>query len=316
MRLLLLSPNTIRAWNWGHQLFRDEIGRHADTTYVGHGHPHSAASLGSSDLPYIIDRLGPFDAVISYDGKYCGMYSGWDAVTIPKICIMVDYFDRNAQHPTINPFVCTGGFDLVVLRAPYCEIVFNRSKKHGQIPAKTKSTIIPFGADVHQYRRPTDQLERDIDVTFIGATLAWAYPARVSVANLVRSMRGRNTLVAGTGSRDRILHRRYVDVLHRSKIFVIANGVYNCVTFKYYEAMICGAVVLAQKPRDAEFYGFKHLTNIVYYDIENGIMSLVNLLLDDTKLLNKIADNAFNFIMHDHTMAHRVQLLLKEIQKL
>ena len=37
MRILLLNPNQIERYNWGHQLFKNEFAKHHDVVYYGRG---------------------------------------------------------------------------------------------------------------------------------------------------------------------------------------------------------------------------------------------------------------------------------------
>ena len=89
MKCLILSPNQINRYNWGHQLFRNEIGKQINTTYYGAGFPHFNPELNVNE---IVKKYCPkADFIITYGWRYSKDFKGLGDVNIPKIHITVDY---------------------------------------------------------------------------------------------------------------------------------------------------------------------------------------------------------------------------------
>lgn len=57
MKILLLSPNQIYRYNWGHQLFRNEIGKHHEVIYYGEGYLNYNKNLIENILTYVINQI-------------------------------------------------------------------------------------------------------------------------------------------------------------------------------------------------------------------------------------------------------------------
>jgi len=107
MKILLLSPNQIERYNWGHQLFRNEIGRQHDVLYYGEGYPNYDEKLEASQL---IDRYKP-DILLTYCWKYA-RYKGIGGIkNIPKVHISMDYVDKYIKGQ--NEFFADHKYDLV-----------------------------------------------------------------------------------------------------------------------------------------------------------------------------------------------------------
>jgi hypothetical protein len=97
MKILLLSPNQISKYNWGHQLFRNEIIRQNDVITVGEGYRRNDPTLSVNQ---IIDKYygSSFpDFILTYGWRYTKPYIGLGDCKVPKVHISVDYFDKQGD---------------------------------------------------------------------------------------------------------------------------------------------------------------------------------------------------------------------------
>jgi hypothetical protein len=292
-------------------MFRNEIGRRIPTTYYGYGYKRR----GGGSLPDIVYEHGPFDAVITYDAKYCGMYKDFDKLTIPTFCVQVDYLDRNAGH--LNKFINKHRFDGVFLRSPYSYRLFEEQQAEGKVNQHSKPHLLLFGADLHNFpevRLLEDFGNRGVDVASIQSLSSWAYPRRTALVKYLNSLIATNVLIKGTGSRDKLRYLEYLRTLARTKIFVVANGVYRSVTIKYYEAMGCGCLLMVDRPRDHDEYGFIDRENIVFYEGLADLDYKIKFYLGRPEERKRIANNGYHYALKN-SMASRVEVIRKAIEE-
>lgn len=115
-----------------------------------------------------------------------------------------------------------------------------KSLRHSQI------IHVPWGINVEKYTQ-TKELERDIDVSLLGR---W-YSDRVLARQAILKMKGIKTVLASfpIPSED-TYGRRYIDILHRTKIFV-ATGIDKFLNAKFLEGPVCGTMLMGDIPFSA-----------------------------------------------------------------
>jgi hypothetical protein len=306
VRLLVIAPNQSRKWNWGHQHLRDEFGRHCEVVYYGAGYP----DRGEKDISKVLDKLGPFDAILSWDQTYCGYYDSIKDLPIVKVVFLVDYVPSVGKADKVDEFVRKHEFDLAFLRSSYCLELFCKRQKQGRLPKKTHPVLLHFGVDTSIY---TDQqLTRDFDVAAIFSMVSWAYPRRAALSHMVKWL-GVNVITGGQDSRSRIVHEKYVEVINRSKIFVSSNGTYKAVLMKYFEAMACGALLVTDKPTDSELLGFVDGENIVFYRNIKEAEVKMKYYLANPKELERVAKNGYSLVHKYHGNDKRVKTVMELI---
>ena len=110
MRILILNPNHIRRFNWGHQLFKNEFGQQHDVVYYGKGF---AGYNENIPIPKLLAKIKKktkkkFDLIITYETKWIRDFKGLENVNIPKAHIVIDYvkprpgFSGFSVWPTVN----------------------------------------------------------------------------------------------------------------------------------------------------------------------------------------------------------------------
>ena len=308
MRLLVIAPNQSRKWNWGHQHLRDEFQNHCEVLYYGHGYPNK----GEKDIWKVVKQLGPFDAILSWDGTYCGYFDSIKDIPIPKAVFLVDYVPSVDKANKCDEFIRKHEFDIAFLRSSYCLELFCERKKQKRIPEKTHPILLPFGVDTSIY---TDQkLDRHIDVAAIFSMVSWAYPRRPALVEAVKNIKDINMLTGGFNQQGRICHENYVEAINKSKIFINSNGTFKAVLMKYFEAMACRALLVTDEPTDSELLGFKDGENIVFYNNIADAVEKIKYYLANPKELKRIATNGYNLTRNHHANGNRVNTVIDVIQ--
>jgi len=258
VRLLVISPNQSNKWNWGHQHLRDEFYRHCEVVYYGHGYKEK----GYPSIQREVDRLGPFDAVLCWDQSYGDYIQGMQAVTIPKLLFLVDYVPTAGKSKKNNDFINKHGFDVAFLRSTACLNEFRKNQNEHKIPSHTTPVFLPFGVDLTKYKYLG--LRKKYDVCSIFSLVSWAYPRRPALIEAIQNMNIKYR-VAGTNSRNRVVHNDYIRILNESTMFANSNGTYKSVLMKYFEVMACNTLLVTDEPTDGNRMRFIDGENIVYY---------------------------------------------------
>lgn len=311
MKLLVIAPNQSRKWNWGHQHLRDEFGRHCEVVYYGAGYP----DRGEKNISKVLDKLGPFDAILSWDQTYCGYYDSIKDLPIVKVVFLVDYVPSVGKADKVDEFVRKHEFDLAFLRSSYCLELFCKRQKQGRLPKKTHPVLLHFGVDTSIY---IDQKkDRAYDVAAIFSMVSWAYPRRQALVKAIESTRrnekGIILLSGGFNHRERIVHEDYIAAINCSKIFVNSNGTYKAVLMKYFEAMACGALLVTDQPTDSDLLGFVDGENIVFYrNIQEAIIK-IKYYLANPKELERVAKNGYSLVHKYHGNDKRVKTVMELI---
>ena len=111
MKILLLSPNQINRYNWGHQLFRNSIGRQTPVRYYGPGFKGYNPALSVKEIIKHRCKWTP-DVILTYGWRYSKDFKGLEEIdNIPKVHITVDY-GRTAGIPKPNKFFKKNDYDL------------------------------------------------------------------------------------------------------------------------------------------------------------------------------------------------------------
>ena len=303
MRILILSPNQIGRYNWGHQLFRDEIGKHADVTYYGQGY---SIFDGEVDASKIIDKHGPFDVVLTYCLRYSMPFENLSRVNLPKGHIIVDMFPpykkyKGGMYDKYKPFLERNRYDFFFYRQRSQE---DYIKKLG---FNQPSFWLPFSVDVDKYRNL--KFPKIVDVMTSSTTRETVYPNRTKVNNLVRRMRLSVTI-------KKLVHERYIKAINQAKICIISTNIFNSPNMKFTEFPSCGSFVLADKPADFDELGFKNNYHLVLYKGLKDLENKIRYYLKNEKEREVIAKNGMNFVRKNHNNTVRTKFLLDTIERM
>ena len=302
MRILLLSPNQISRYNWGHQLFRNEIGRQHKVFYYGEGYSNFNSKLAA---PQIVDKYGGFDLLLTYGFRYSLPFENIGDVKIKKAHIVVDLFP---PHPGGYKGVMYNGYKQFLERNKY-DILFYRQGCQAEylkeIGCTASSKWFPFSVDVDTYMKL--KLPKIYDVLTSSTSRGDVYPNRGKINRLVKKMK----LKAVT---KRIVHQAYIKVINQTKICIISTNVFNSPNMKFTEFTSCGSFVLSDKPADMEELGFKDGEHIVIYKDLKDLENKIKYYLKHEKERELIAKNGMNFTRKYHNNILRVHQLIDSMK--
>lgn len=302
MRILLLSPNQIHRYNWGHQLFRNEIGRHHEVIYYGIGYK----GYNSTFVPDILKKYGSFDFVLTYGLRYSMPFEGMGDIKVKKAHIVIDLFPphpggyKGGMHTRYKPFVHKNKYDVIFYRQ---RIQAEHLKKIG---CAALAYWLPFSVDIDCYKKLN--LPKTYDVITSATTRTDIYPNRKRVNALVKRMQ----LKAVTG---RIEHEAYIRAINQSKIAIISTNVFNSPNMKFTEFTSCGTFVLADKPADFDELGFKDGEHMVLYEGLEDLHDKIRYYLKHGEEREEIAKRGMNFVRENHNNSIRVEQFAKIIEE-
>jgi hypothetical protein len=302
MRILLLSPNQIGKYNWGHQLFRNEIGRHGDVLYYGKGYPNFDAKLTA---PQIINQHGPFDLLLTYGFRYSNPFQNIGDVKIKKAHIIIDLFPphsggyKGGMHTKFKPFIERNKYDLFLYRQR-CQADYLK-----EIGSVVPSYWLPFSVDINVYKKIG--LPKIYDVLTSSTIRRDVYPNRSRVNKLVIKM-GLKAVIK------RVVHQKYIKVINQTKICIISTNVFNSPNMKFTEFTSCGSFVLSDEPADMQELGFENGKHLVIYKSMNDLRNKIKYYLKHEKEREAIAKNGMEFTRKNHNNDIRVKEMLGFIE--
>jgi len=192
---------------------------------------------------------------------------------------------------------------------------------------ETEVFHLPWFVDPSLYDSTNE--EKEYDVAFLGSYERRVYPLRHDIVQklpktceekgwkLLLGARppGKTTErkideLAGQGYP---VGRRYSEVLSKCKVFIFGSSIFKYPLSKYFEAMACGALVMADKPQSADALHFKPGWNFVEINTDDWAQKLDYYLSDDEER-EKIAQRGYETIMKYHTARVRAQQLVSNLK--
>lgn len=303
MKILILSPNQISRYNWGHQLFRNEIGKHTDTFYYGPGYPKFDERFTA---PQIVDKFGPFDCLLTYGLRYTLPFQEIENVKIFKCHIIIDLFPphpggyKGGMYTKFKPFMEKNKYDLFLHRQG-CQEDYLK-----EIGYKGPSAWFPFSVDIKNYKNLN--LQKFYDVMTSSNVRADVYPNRQKVNNLVKKM-GLKAMVK------KVIHKQYIRCINQTKICIISTNIFNSPNMKFTEFTSCGSFLLSDKPADMERLGFEDGKHLVLYKDLNDLEKKILYYLKNEDEREIIAKQGMEFTRENHSNAVRVKQMLEIINR-
>jgi len=302
MKILLLSPNQISRYNWGHQLFRNEISKHHEVVYWGEGYPDFDESFTTKE---VIDRYcnSKPDLIMTYGLKYSLKFKDISKVSdIKRIHVAVDYIrisDISKRRIRIRAdvqraFFEENNYDLIFgITTP----AVNLLKEH---KACKKIRFLPFSVDTNVFRKL--DISKDSDVLVAYTVRPEVYPYRHIIRDILINM-DLNSIVK------RVIHKRLVKAINRSKIVVTSNNIFESFSMRYTETLACGGFLLADRPKDLNRLGYEDGKHFVVYDgfddFKEKILYYIKPENDNER--EKIANNGMKFVRKNHSCEVRVK---------
>jgi spore maturation protein CgeB len=302
MKILLLSLNQIHRYNWGHQLFRNEIGKHHDVFYYGEGYLNFNNKLTA---PQIIEKYGPFDFLLTYGLRYSIPFEKISNVKIPKGHIVIDLFPpheggyKGGMHTKYKKFVERNKYDMFFYR--------QRSQANylREIGCYEPSYWLPFSVDINIYKKIN--IPKAYDVLTSSTQRNDVYPNRVKVNQIVKKMKLKSVM-------KRVVHNNYIRAINQSKICIISTNVFNSPNMKFTEFTSCGSFVLSDRPADFTELGFKNEEHLVLYNGLKDLKDKIKYFLKHNKEREAIAKNGMDFTRKNHSNVLRVKQFTRIVE--
>jgi len=295
MKILLLSPNQINRYNWGHQLFRNDLNKHHNVIYYGDGYAGYDTNI---DTNQIIKKHNDTNIILTYGLRYTIPFGKFKVPSnMKRVHVLVDFFPKHSggykgTWGRYKKFLSNTQFDLLLVRQG-CQLDYLK-----QINCNVPAYLFPFSVDITMYKKLG--LKKIYDTLTSSTSRGDVYPNRRSVNKLINKMNLKNVS-------KRIVHQKYIKSINQSKIAVISTNVFNSPNMKFTEFTSCGTFVLSDKPADFEQLGFEDGKHLVLY---NGLKDLKNKLLyylKHDKEREKIAEKGMNFTRKYHNNTIRIQ---------
>lgn len=299
MKILLLSPNQLHRYNWGHQLFRNEIGKQTPVKYYGERFPGYNANLL---VKQIINKKCEWtpDLILTYGWRYSLPFQGLGSITdIPKVHITVDY-GRPEGIPLQNEFFSKNKYDLVFAITLNAERLLKKNNVCDNIQ------MLPFSVDTNVYKSMDVPKKNQILAAF--TTRQDIYPNRTK-AQIAARQTGYPVITK------RVIQQKLINSINRSKICITSNNIFRSLSMRYTEVMACGGFLLADKPEDMEFLGFIDKKHFVVYNGMPDLKKKIKYYMTHDKMREKIAKQGMDFVRKNHSCTKRVHDMLHIINK-
>jgi len=299
MKILLLGWKRRHRYNWGHELFREEIARQHDVIFYGDG--YDCDYDPKLDIFDILSIHGEPDIILVHyehrDSK--GPYKKLGAVTnIPKVHIAGDYFERN--RPRYNKAFESQKYNLVFA---FTRHWMNEMKKN---KVANKIHVLPFCVDINIYRKLG--IPKEIDVMTSCTVKKTKYPNRKFIEPLVNKI----DIISFT---KRIYHEDYIKHINKSKIFVANMDVDGSLSQKFTEILACGTFLLTDKPRDFDFLGYQDRKHLALYKNFPDLEDKIYYFLKCEEERENIAKAGMDFVRKHHSSEVRVQEFTKVVEE-
>lgn len=164
------------------------------------------------------------------------------------------------------------------------------------------------------------ELEKDIDYLLLGK-VAWYYPLRRRILETMRGIPGfvyrkhpgyRNI---NEGEAKVFVGESYAKEISRAKIFFTCDSNLHYPVIKYYEVLACNTLLLAPSLRELTDLGFtpgKHFVEIN----KTNFLEKAKYYLEHEEERKKIAQQGYEMVHKQHTVAIRANQLVSYIQKI
>lgn len=298
MKILMLGPNQIHRYNWGHQLFRNEIGKQHDVLYYGERYPKFNKSWNVQQIMKQMN-FDP-DIIMTYGWRYSQDFKGLGKIkSIPKVHVTVDYAKPQGII-TQNEFFKKNKYDLI--------FAITKRAQDLQIENNVAPVVelLPFSVDTNIYRPLKLKKEKIVLAAF--ATRSDVYPNRIKAIKTLKK--------AGIRlMQKRVTQRKLVNWINRAKVTITCNNIYNSLSLRYTETLSCGGFLLADKPDDFDLLGFKEGEHLVIYNNLEDLKKKVIYYLDEKneKERQQIATQGMNFVRKNHSCKKRVKQMTEII---
>jgi len=305
MKILIIAENQNNKYNWGHQLFRNEIARQHDVVWYGPGFVDTNISLFKY-LKKIKMSIYDFDFVFTHGLKYTRRIN--DIWNIPK--------DVKKVHYVVDFFQNKGNFkgreleQYQFINSYKPNIVF--SVYHNSIELLRHNTIcdniyvLPFSVCTKTYFKKNNIKKKNYIMACFSKRPD-AYPNR----NIVLKILNKNNLRYITGKQ----RYDYINAINQCKISIGVCDIFKSLNMRVTEILSCGGFFLTDKPNYIERIGLINNEHYVIYNNHDDMIDKINYYFNNDKERSVIENNGMNFVRKYHSCKTRVKQMIKIINK-
>jgi len=295
MKIILLSPDQINRYNWGHQLFRNDLSKYHNVIYYGEGYSNYKVN---SDTNQIIEKHKDADIILTYGLRYTIPFGSFKVPkNMKRVHVLVDFFPSHSggykgTWDRYKKFLSITQFDLLLVRQG-CQLDYLN-----QIKCNIPAYLFPFSVDINNYKKLN--LKKVYDTITSSTVRPEVYPNRKPVNKLIAKLDLKNMS-------KRIVQQNYIRAINQSKIAVISTNIFNSPNMKFTEFTACGTFVLSDKPADFDKLGFKDGKHLVIYKDLKDLKNKIKYYLKYDKKREQIAKQGMNFTRKYHNNTIRTQ---------
>lgn len=305
MKILYLTPNFSNFYAALYDGMIQSPGRYADLTLYGPGYELFNELENERDMLKVVDILGKPDVIMMWDHQgtgWAGDFYNLDKVDCLKVLWSVD-IHKDANSPKVLSYVKDSDINLILMSYDKkLQTEAGRAFKALNIPTE----LYPFSIDPEFYK-PLG-IPKRWDVSVLGNIASSYYPYRNAFASTLRSAKG--LLYHDPESNGRFFREEFVKHINECKICVTCSSSYKYALPKYFEAMACGSLLLADKPMDSDILHFIPSHNFVEVD-PTCLLEKVMYYLEHQDEAKRIAQNARETILNFHTNKLRGRQLVE-----
>ncbi len=298
MKILLLNPNQIHRYNWGHQLYKNEVGKQHRVVYYGKGWPHFNPKL---NVKQIVHNFCPdADLIMTYCWKYSKNFKGLDQITnIPKVHFALDYTENNFYQEQNTAYKQTKYDIIFAFSQRACKLL----KKNN---ASENIVYHPFSVDTNIYREYQNIAKRN-NILAAYTTKPTLYPNRIKIIKMLK----KNFIVIS----NRVVQKKLVEWINRAKITITSNNIYNSLSMRYTETLACGGFLLADRPDDLDLIGLEDGKHLVLYKDLKDLRGKCKYYMKNDKVRNRIRIAGMNHVRKNHSCKVRVKQMTNAINE-
>lgn len=308
MKILFLgNKRKIRGYGKGYNgdifitLFKDELARQHDVLFWGWGYQYNWQ--GDKNIWEILDFFGKPDVIMTLcvtDFNKIGLNEVTD---ILKVHFVGDFYPSmtEKEYKRHRYLYNTIGYDLY-----FSPNTIIRKYVEDEI-IKGESLLWPWSVDTNFFK--DYETERTIDNCFMGSSWEALYgKGRSEAKQIIKTMPGNNWT-------RRAYFDEYVDILNKSKIFVVNNFKLGYWPKKVLEAMSCGCMVLSDHYPEYDVYGFRNKTHLVIYEDFDEMKRLACFCRTRPSLIEKIAKAGSKFVRNKFNIIKAVESLTEILER-
>jgi len=294
MRILVLQTTKL---NFAHRSFTECLKRVHDVTFYGAGFVEDYNS--NISIFKILEKYPKFDFILS-NAKGYFIRDLHEISNIPKVVIVADYFGWRQN--TVNQWLHLNKYDLAfVFNEHWTKVELGKKKL---VP---KIFVIPPGADGFFFKQMN--LPRTIDVMSTASQSTNFYPFRASINQTLRGMQDIKTQI------EKLPPKKYAEYLNKSKIFLHGADRVGGVSFKCFEAMACGTLLLTHWVPGMVTYGLIAGKHFAAFNGPEDIEEKIYYWLKHEEQRQKLAEAGRRYTLRNFTNQKIIKYFMKIIQR-